>query len=151
MKGCRSKSPRSGNLGTRPGARLMLVRRFRGQGGAPRMPNIAFRLQRFQLGGKKWGHAGCRGQKKPLIWGRYRTRPGGSSERLFSGRLGRASSSPNPLAAPALAGFQSQGDNCHEKGGASARRQEGTRSGRNARYQYLNISLKAPSNSCLTR
>ena len=31
----------------------MLLRRFRGQGGAPRMLNIAFRLQRFQLGRKK--------------------------------------------------------------------------------------------------
>ena len=41
--------------GTRPGARLMLVRRFRRRGGAPRMLNIALGVWKVPAGRQKMG------------------------------------------------------------------------------------------------
>ena len=68
MHGGTQQKPLIWQSGTRPGARPMLLGRFRGQAGAPRMLNIAFRLQRFQLGGKKGGvRAAAAEQKKPLV------------------------------------------------------------------------------------
>jgi hypothetical protein len=53
-----NKSQKAPDLGTEPDQGHALCRRFRGRGGAPGECQISlFRLQRFQLGGKKWGHA----------------------------------------------------------------------------------------------
>jgi len=53
-----NKSQKAPDLGTEPDQGHALCRRFRGRGGAPGECQISlFRLQRFQLSGKKWGHA----------------------------------------------------------------------------------------------